>query len=168
MAKNNETVTLFVTNRKKGASFRNVRNYFTDNNIQFEIRMLDHEPITKEELNAILSNCENGFDDVICSNGSDIKELKEMGVDVDELSLTELHYVLQRHPGLLRLPISMIEDVTMAGYNSELIPVFKPRRIRRKQFGELLEQIRENEDHTKMGAKGNSSSYSTDRNKLLA
>ena len=84
-------------------------------------------PLTRKELQHILSLTENGTDDIISTRSKAFQELK---IDLDEVPLNQLFSLIQNNPGLLRRPIMLDEKRFQVGYNEDEIPPFLPREVR--------------------------------------
>lgn len=80
----------------------------------------------------------NGTDEIISTRS---KAFKALNIDINELSLYELHGLVQEHPEILRKPIIMDQRRIQIGYNESEIRQFVPRRIRRKQLNKAKEMI---------------------------
>ena len=133
-------------------SSRKAVKYLLDNNIKFVEKRMDRETLSWEQLFEILMNTENGVEDILSTRSNDYKELTKDGIDFEELSLTELYYIVSKHPKILKAPIMVAKGVTLVGYNDEEIETLNNRNDKKKAYFEVLNRIRatENKDLEKL------------------
>ena len=109
------------------SSCRKVKKWFKDEKIPFVEKNIFVATLKEEELKDILYKSENGTEDII-SNRSKI--VKESGVDIDSLSLSELIAFIKDNPSILKRPIIVDDRKIQVGYNQEDIRVFIPHARR--------------------------------------
>ena len=109
------------------SSCRKVKKWFKEENIPFVEKNIFVSSLNEAELKDILYKSENGTEDII-SNRSKI--VKESGVDINSLSLSELISFIRQNPSILKRPIIVDDKKIQVGYNSDEIRVFIPH-IRR-------------------------------------
>lgn len=135
---------LYRTNTN--SSQRLVKDALEENGIEYEERLMLTKPITKDELFEMLQHTENGVEDLISKRSKVLDEFAECGMDIEDFSLTELHYAITKHPNLLRSPILVYKDTTMVGYNTNNAAFIGCRDVRRREYNDVLSKIREKED----------------------
>lgn len=128
------------------ASSRKTKKYLVENGIDFDEQHMIREPLSWEQLLEILMKTDNGVSDIISERSMAYRELVNKGVDFEELTLTELHEIVQEHPRIVRSPIAINGDILTIGYNDEEISSFNNRADKREQYLLILEEIREQED----------------------
>lgn len=109
-------------------SCRKAKAWLKDHGLEFEERNIMAEPLTTEEILEILSLTEIGTDEIISTRS---KVYEKLGIDFDELSLSELVNIIEEYPSLLRRPLIFDETKFQVGYNEDEIHQFIPREVRR-------------------------------------
>ncbi|MFD1362877.1 transcriptional regulator Spx [Lentibacillus salinarum] len=122
------TVTIYGT---PCLSTRKAKEWFTEHDISYVERNTVREPLTIDELQAILRLTLNGTDDIISTRSNVYKDLRK---DISALSLKQLLDLIQTHPGLLRNPIMTDDKRLQIGFNEEEIRQFIPRKMRESQW----------------------------------
>jgi regulatory protein spx len=112
-------------------SCRKARSWLIEHNIDFEERNMMSDPLTANELRAILSMTEEGTSDIISTRS---KAFQQLNIDLDELSVRELLNLLQGNPSLLRRPMMVDEKRLQIGFNEDEIRCFLPRDVRRMEM----------------------------------
>lgn len=154
------TIKLYTLNHS--TSSKKARGFLESKGLIFVEQSMSKESLSWEQLFEILMHTENGVEDILSLRSVDYRELVEQGIDFDELTLTELHYVVQRYPKLLRVPIIVTSNMTMVGYNNEKIQMLSSRGEKKKSFLEMLDRVRADED------KEIEKMYSSKRSKVIA
>ena len=75
----------------------------------------------------MLSNAENGFDDIISTRS---KIFKDQDLDIDSMKTSELKQFILNNPSILKRPIMVNDEKMQVGFNDEDIRIFIPRRLR--------------------------------------
>lgn len=119
-------------------SCRKAHAWLEEFNIPFIERNIIKNPPTQLEFQKMMSLTVNGTDEIISTRS---KAFKALNIDINELSLYELHGLVQEHPEILRKPIIMDQRRIQIGYNESEIRQFVPRRIRRRQLTKAKEMI---------------------------
>lgn len=125
-------------------SSRKAKAYLMSLKQSFVVRDMKSNPLSLNELKTILSYTENGTDDIIAA-GKVRKALEDVGVDFNQLKLSEFHYIVTKHPRLIKAPIVIGKGQMIIGFNDEDYEVFIPRSLRNKSAKERLKKVRENE-----------------------
>ena len=129
------------------ASTRKVRKFLVTNNISHEEFKMESEPLSWEQLFDILMYTENGVEDILSTRSKGYAELVEEGIDFEELSLTELHYIIKRYPRILKTPIVVAKETTLVGYKEEDIEMLLGnRKVKVESYLKMLDAIRQEED----------------------
>lgn len=118
-------VTLYVT--PSCTSCRKARAWLEDNNIPYQERNIFTEPLTLNEIKAILRMTEEGTEDIVSTRS---KAYAELNIDISEMPLNEFFDLVQKEPGLLRRPIMIDEKRLQVGFNEDEIRRFLPREVR--------------------------------------
>ena len=82
-------------------------------------------PLTRKELQHILSLTENGTDDIISTRS---KIFQKLDIDVESISVSELLHLIEQYPSLLRRPIIIDAKRMQIG--------FLPRSYRKQELKE--------------------------------
>jgi len=118
-------VTLFTS--PSCTSCRKAKAWLQENEIPYTERNIFSEPLTLEEVKAILRMTEDGTDEIISTRS---KTFQKLNVDIESLPMKELYTLIMENPGLLRRPIIMDEKRLRVGYNEDEIRRFLPRKVR--------------------------------------
>jgi regulatory protein spx len=87
-----------------------------ENQIPFKEKNMNIDPLTEEEILNLLSYTTNGTTDIMSKRSQDVKDLD---IDMDELSLNSWIELVNRNPGILRRPLLLTPDQLIVGYNKE-------------------------------------------------
>lgn len=109
------------------SSCRKAKKWLDERNVEYKEINLLQTKLTNEDLNLILKNTENGFDDIISTRSN---VFKENNLDVDDMSISELKKFIIDNPSILKRPIIVDDGKMQVGYNDEEIRVFIPKRLR--------------------------------------
>ena len=109
------------------SSCRKVKKWFQEQEIPFVEKNIFASTLDEKELKDILYKSENGTDDIISPRS---KIVKESGVDLDNMSVSELISFIRENPSILKRPIMVDDTKIQVGYNPEDIRVFIPRARR--------------------------------------
>lgn len=108
-------------------SCKKAKNWLLKHNIAFEERNIINEPLTPDEVKAVLQKCDEGVEGLISSRNRFVKTL---GVNFEDLPLSRAVNIISENPQILRRPIIMDEKRLHVGYNEEEIRTFLPRTVR--------------------------------------
>ena len=110
------------------SSCRKVKAWFEEQKIDFIEKNIFVATLKETELKEILMKSENGTDDIISPRS---KIVKESGVDIDSMTISQLIEFIKQNPSVLKRPIIVDDRKIQVGYNSEDIRAFIPhaRRI---------------------------------------
>ena len=95
-------------------SCRKTKKWLKANNVQFQEKHIFRETPNKEEMMKILSLTTEGIDEILATRSQTFKDL---GIDVNDLSLSKLIELIIEEPKLLRRPIITSGKKLIVGYN---------------------------------------------------
>lgn len=110
------------------SSCRKAKKWLDERNVEYKEINLLQTKLTNEDLNLILKNTENGFDDIISTRS---KIIKESNIDINEMTVSELKKFIIDNPTVLRRPIIVDDKRLQVGYNEEDIDIFMPDELRK-------------------------------------
>jgi regulatory protein spx len=128
-------VTLYVT--PSCTSCRKAKAWFEEYGIEYTERNILADPLTVDEIKAILRLTEEGTEEIISTNS---KTYKELDVDLDSLPLKDLYQLIIDNPKMVKRPIMLDEKRIQVGYNDEEIRSFLPRKLRTFNYQELMKE----------------------------
>ena len=109
------------------SSCRKAKKWLDDHMIKYVERNLFTQPLTEDEIDYMLVNAENGFDDIISTRS---KVFKEQNLDIEDMLMSELKSFIIDNPSVLKRPIIVDDHRVQTGYNEEEIRTFIPRARR--------------------------------------
>lgn len=116
-------------------SCRKARVWFNSYGVPFEEHNILTQPMTAEDLKAILAKTENGTEDIISTRS---KVFQKLDIDLDELTMNQLIKLISEHPSLLRRPIIVDEKRMQIGFNEDEIRAFLPRSYRQAELRDVM------------------------------
>lgn len=108
-------------------SCKKAKTWLNAHKLPYKEQNLGKEPISKEEILAILAKTENGVESIISSKN---RYAKALNYNIDELSLSEVIELIQENPRILKSPILIDDKRLQVGYKEDDIRAFLPRAIR--------------------------------------
>lgn len=118
-------ITIFTT--PSCSSCRKAKKWLEEHKISYEEKNLFNQPITIDDIDRMLANAENGFEDIISTRS---KIFQEEALDIEDMKVSELKQFIIKNPSVLKRPIMIENDKMQVGYNDEEIRVFIPKRLR--------------------------------------
>ncbi|MDY0295605.1 MAG: Spx/MgsR family RNA polymerase-binding regulatory protein [Acholeplasmataceae bacterium] len=118
-------ITIFTT--PSCSSCRKAKKWLDEHKIPYEEKNLFNQRITESDIDRMLENAENGFEDIISTRS---KIFKEQDLDVEDMKISELKEFIIDNPSVLKRPIIIDGEKLQVGYNDEEIRVFIPKRLR--------------------------------------
>lgn len=115
-------------------SCRKAKTWLEEHGLEYEEQNIFHDPLTKEEIKEILMLTDEGTEEIISYRS---QAYKNLDVDFDTLSMTELLNLFIEEPSLIRRPIIMDDRRLQIGYNEEEIRMFLPKRVRQLELAEI-------------------------------
>ncbi|GAK47979.1 regulatory protein spx [Secundilactobacillus oryzae JCM 18671] len=120
------------------ASSRKARAWLKSHDIPFKERNIKSNPLSTDEVKQILRLTENGSEDIISTRSNIFKDLH---VDLDDLSVSQLVDLVVKYPDLIKRPIIFDDKHLEVGYNEEEIRRFLSRDVRTAELRELESQL---------------------------
>ena len=120
------------------ASSRKARAWLKEHDIAFKERNIKSKPLNAAEVKQILRLTENGSEDIISTRSNVFKQLH---VDLDSLSVSQLVDLVVMYPDLIKRPIIFDDKRLEVGYNEEEIRRFLPRDVRTAELHHLESQL---------------------------
>ena len=108
-------------------SCKKAKAWLNAHQLPYKEQILGKEPLTREEILAILTKTENSIESIVSSKN---RYAKALDCNVDELSLSEVIDLIQENPRILKSPILIDEKRLQVGYKEDDIRAFLPRSIR--------------------------------------
>lgn len=125
---------------------RRAMQWMKDHRVQFTEQRLDQEPLTIAQLKGILLLTDDGTDDIISKRSLAYKGLLKQGLQMDDMTITELRDLIEQNPRMLRFPIIVDQHKLMVGFDEDRVRVFLPRMQRMARYARQLDEVRERED----------------------
>src|SRR5574340_1207324 len=116
-------------------SCRKARAWLDSYGVAYEEHNILTQPMTSDDLKAILSKTENGTEDIISTRS---KVFQKLNVYVDDLTINQLLVLISEHPSLLRRPIIMDDKRMQIGFNEDEIRAFLPRSYRQAELRDVM------------------------------
>jgi len=95
-------------------SCRKAKAWLNANGVEYEERHLFRNPPSVEELMEIVKKTHNGIDEILSTRSQRFKQLE---IDINELTVSELLELLSEDPRLLKRPILTDGENLIVGYN---------------------------------------------------
>lgn len=134
------------------ASCRKAKKWFDQYKIPYSEKNIFSIKLSKEDIFRMLSNSENGFEDIISTRS---KVFKEKKLEPDGMSTQALVEFIIENPSVLKRPIIINENELQVGYNNEDITIFLPKEMRNKEcfnsFDKLDDEDDDSDDEDDMG-----------------
>ncbi|MFD1429405.1 transcriptional regulator Spx [Lacticaseibacillus mingshuiensis] len=108
-------------------SCRKARAWLKAHKIPFVERNIVADPLTAAEIKGLLRMTENGTEELISVRS---RTFHELGLDLDDMSMTALLDLLVQTPALIRRPIIADDKRLQVGFNEDEIRRFLPRKVR--------------------------------------
>lgn len=109
------------------SSCRKAKKWLDKYMIEYVEKNIFTQPLTGEDIDIMLQNAENGFDDIISTRS---KIFKEKDLDIEDMLMSELKDFIIENPSVLKRPIIVDESRLQVGYNEEEIRIFIPKKLR--------------------------------------
>ncbi|UPG65839.1 Spx/MgsR family RNA polymerase-binding regulatory protein [Metabacillus endolithicus] len=110
-------------------SCRKTKHWLKAHNVTFHERHLFRDTPSIDELKQILSLTTEGIDEILATRSQTYKDLN---IDVNELSLSEVLTLMHQEPKLLRRPIITDGNKLIVGYNpQELSKVARKQELKK-------------------------------------
>ncbi|MDR2832790.1 MAG: transcriptional regulator Spx [Streptococcaceae bacterium] len=112
-------------------SCRKAKEWLDNFDIPYIERNLAKESLSMLELQKILMMTDDGTQEIISQRSNAFRDLQ---INIEEISISELFHVLQDNIGLLRRPIMIDNKRIQIGYNEDEIRRFVPRKLRKLEM----------------------------------
>lgn len=109
------------------ASTKKVKQWLKTNKLCFIERNIHSITLEKGEIRYLLERSLNGADDIISKKS---RAYKELNIDIDELSTSQLVDIIQKQPTILKRPILLDNHNFVVGYDVDEITTFTPKSKR--------------------------------------
>lgn len=114
VAQKNQTQKLTFFTYPSCTSCRKAKAWLAENGVNYEERHLFKNPPTAEELLEIVKMTTNGMEEILSTRS---QRFKNLDVDVNDLTVSELLEMLSEEPQLLKRPILTNGEQVVVGYN---------------------------------------------------
>ena len=108
-------------------SCKKAKNWLNAHKITYKEQNVVKEGISKEELMAILTKSENGVASILSTKN---RYAKELDLDIEDLSVSQVLDLVIENPRLLKSPIIFDRKRLQVGYKEDDIRAFLPRAVR--------------------------------------
>jgi regulatory protein spx len=95
-------------------SCRKAKAWLVENGVSYEERHLFKNPPTAEELLEIIKMTTNGLEEILSTRS---QRFKNLDVDINDMTVSELLEMLSEEPQLLKRPILTNGEQVIIGYN---------------------------------------------------
>ena len=112
------------------ASCRKAKKWFDQYKIPYSEKNIFSIKLSEEDIYKMLTNSENGFDDIISTRS---KVFKEKHLEPETMTTKQLVSFIIDNPSVLKRPIIINENELQVGYNNEDITIFLPKELRNKE-----------------------------------
>ncbi|MHB9781371.1 transcriptional regulator Spx [Streptococcus sp. 10F2] len=114
-------------------SCKKAKTWLTQHQLSYKEKNIGKDGITREELMAILAKTDNGIASIVSSKN---RYAKSLGIDLDELPLSEVVDIILENPRILKSPIMLDNKRLQVGYKEDDIRAFLPRSVRNVENAE--------------------------------
>ena len=114
-------------------SCKKAKTWLNAHQLPYKEQNLGKEPLTREEILAILTKTENGIESIVSSKN---RYAKALDCDIEDLNLSEVIDLIQENPRILKSPILIDDKRLQVGYKEDDIRAFLPRSIRNVENAE--------------------------------
>ncbi|MFV0380419.1 MAG: transcriptional regulator Spx [Anaerorhabdus sp.] len=110
------------------SSCRKVKSWLKSKNLNYIEKNIFTTLLNEVEIKHLLQRSENGTEDIISKRS---KIIKNLNIDLDQLSINDLIKFIKENPTVLKRPIILSERVFQVGYDEEEIDAFVPNELRK-------------------------------------
>lgn len=126
------------------SSCNKVKKWFLEHHIEFVEHNMFVKKLTKDDIENMVKNSENGFEDIISTKSNYFKTNK---LDFDKLTYQELVNIIIENPSVLKRPIIIDDSKFQVGYNADDIREFVPLELRKLIMCENCSVLENNCDY---------------------
>jgi regulatory protein spx len=110
------------------ASCVKVKKWFKEHQIDFVEHNMFVKKLTRADIDLMVKNSENGFEDIISTKSN---VFKQYNIDFDTIKYQDLVDIIIENPSILKRPIIIDDKRFQVGYNSDDIREFVPMELRK-------------------------------------
>lgn len=114
-------------------SCKKAKTWLTQHQLSYKEKNIGKDGITREELMAILAKTDNGVASIVSSKN---RYAKSLGIDLEDLPLSEVVDIILENPRILKSPIMVDDKRLQVGYKEDDIRAFLPRSVRNVENAE--------------------------------
>ncbi len=114
-------------------SCKKAKTWLTQHQLSYKEKNIGKDGITRGELMAILSKTDNGVASIVSSKN---RYAKSLGIDLEDLPLSEVVDIILENPRILKSPIMVDDKRLQVGYKEDDIRAFLPRSVRNVENAE--------------------------------
>ncbi|WP_303978121.1 transcriptional regulator Spx [Streptococcus danieliae] len=114
-------------------SCKKAKTWLTQHQLSYKEKNIGKDGLTREELMAILAKTDNGVASIVSSKN---RYAKSLGVDLEDLPLSEVVDLILANPRILKSPIMVDAKRLQVGYKEDDIRAFLPRPVRNVENAE--------------------------------
>ncbi|MCU0082395.1 transcriptional regulator Spx [Streptococcus danieliae] len=114
-------------------SCKKAKTWLTQHQLSYKEKNIGKDGLTREELMAILAKTDNGVASIVSSKN---RYAKSLGVDLEDLPLSEVVDLILANPRILKSPIMVDAKRLQVGYKEDDIRAFLPRSVRNVENAE--------------------------------
>ena len=114
-------------------SCKKAKTWLTQHQLSYKEKNIGKDGLTREELMAILAKTDNGVASIVSSKN---RYAKSLGVDLEDLPLSEVVDLILANQRILKSPIIVDAKRLQVGYKEDDIRAFLPRSVRNVENAE--------------------------------
>ncbi|NYS32254.1 transcriptional regulator Spx [Streptococcus danieliae] len=114
-------------------SCKKAKTWLTQHQLSYKEKNIGKDGLTREELMAILAKTDSGVASIVSSKN---RYAKSLGVDLEDLPLSEVVDLILANPRILKSPIMVDAKRLQVGYKEDDIRAFLPRSVRNVENAE--------------------------------
>lgn len=127
--------------RLKNIQTKKVRQYLLRNGIPFTEQCVKVQPLSYEQFLKMLQVSTYGVEEIISFKSSSAKALKNEGIDMEQMTIKQLYWVVTKFPDVLKNVIVLGEKQMVVGYDENELSCFLPRSWKQKRFRKTLQEV---------------------------
>lgn len=101
--------------------------WLKENELTYVEKNIQSTLLNRDEIKYLLQRCPNGTEDIISKRS---KAFKDLGKDMNDLSINDLVNFIQENPTVLKRPIIMNDKSLIVGFDNDEITTFIPSKDR--------------------------------------
>ena len=124
-----------------------VKKWFKEHEIEFVEHNMFVKKLTRADIELMVKNSENGFEDIISTKSN---FFKQNPIDFDTMKYHELVDLIIENPSILKRPIIIDDKKFQVGYNADDIREFIPMELRKMIMCENCKVLENTCDYKKL------------------